>query len=451
MKKRQARSTHDKSHDQDHFGVWSSRGTTYVRMPIVAFIGGLLTLVLLIVLIWSMTREPNTRLHVRNLGELGALMPSLVGLTQSSLEQGNDVRVLQNGDGLFPLLFRDIAAAKQSIHLETYIWYEGTLTRQLVRLLAEKARQGVEVRVLVDASGGKQLKGEMKKLLDDAGVHVAHFHPIRISNLGRLNNRDHRKLVILDGRVAYVGGFGFADEWTGHAQDKKHFRDTSLRIAGPVVHRLQAAFSENWIEETGEIPADTKFFPQIAPSGTTPAHVAYTSPTGSISSVQILYYLAIKAAKHEIIIQNPYLLPDRAAIDALEEAVARGVDVKIMVPSDDATDNAIVQHASHHHFGTLLKRGVKIWEYDRTLLHQKVMIIDGVWSSVGSTNFDDRSFQLNDEINVGILDAQLAAQLRAAFADDLRHAKQRSFKEWQDRSLWHKAVDGVAYLGRSQL
>ncbi|MFP5246383.1 MAG: phospholipase D-like domain-containing protein, partial [Thermoanaerobaculia bacterium] len=162
-------------------------------------------------------------------------------------------------------------------------------------------------------------------------------------------------------------------------------------------------------------------------------------------------YLAIKAARREIIIQNPYLLPDRAAIAALEEAVARGVDVKIMVPSKDATDNAIVQHASHHHFGTLLKRGVKIWEYDKTLLHQKVIVVDGVWACVGSTNFDDRSFQLNDEVSIGVLDPHVAGQLRGAFANDLRSAKQRRFDEWQDRSLWHKLMDGVAYLGRSQL
>lgn len=437
--------------DKDLFGVWQSRGTTYVRMPIIAFIGGVIVLVALVVMIWSMTREPNTRLRVRDLAELTTMMPSLVGLTQSSLEEGNDVRLLQNGDAFFPPLFREIAAARHSIHLESYIWYDGNLTQQLVPLLAQKARQGVEVRVLVDASGGKQLKGDAQKTLEGAGVKVAHFHPIRISNLGRLNNRDHRKLVILDGRIAYTGGFGFADEWTGHAQDKKHYRDTGLRLEGPVVHRLQAAFSENWIEETGEIPADAKFFPPMPAVGNTPAHVAYTSPTGSISSVQILYYLAIRAAKHEIIIQNPYLLPDRAAIDALEEAVDRGVSVRIMVPSDDATDNAIVQHASHHHFGTLLKRGVKIWEYQPTLLHQKVIIIDGLWSSVGSTNFDDRSFQLNDEINVGILDARIAAELRAAFAADVRHAKERTFDEWRNRSLWHKAVDGVAYLGRSQL
>lgn len=437
--------------DKDLFGIWTNRGTTYVRMPLIAFLGGVLVLTLLVVVIWSMTREPATELHVRKLGELQTLLPSLVGLTQSSLEQGNAVEVLQNGDGFFPLVFRDVAAARVSVHVESYIWYDGQLSRQFVQLLAKKAREGVEVRVLVDGSGGKAVKGEQQKTLEAAGVHVALFHPPRFRDLGRINNRDHRKLVIIDGRIGYTGGFGFADEWTGHAQDKKHYRDTGLRLAGPVVLRMQAAFTENWIEETGEIPADDKSFPHTAPAGNIPAHVAYTSPTGSISSVQILYYLAIKSAKREIIIQNPYLLPDDAAIKALEEAVQRGVDVKIMVPSDDATDNAIVQHASHHHFGTLLKRGVKIWEYKQTLLHQKVIIVDGIWSSVGSTNFDDRSFQLNDEINVGVLDAGIAQQLRAAFAADLPYAKQRHFDEWQKRSLWHKTVDGVAYLGRSQL
>jgi cardiolipin synthase len=437
--------------DKDLFGIWTNRGTTYVRMPLIAFLGGVLVMTLLVIVIWSMTREPSTELHVRQLGELQTLLPSLVGLTQSSLEQGNSVQVLQNGDAFFPAVFRDVAAARVSVHVESYIWYDGQLSRQFVQLLARKAREGVEVRVLVDGSGGKAVKGEQQKTLEAAGAKVELFHRPSFSDLGRINNRDHRKLVIVDGRIGYTGGFGFADEWTGHAQDKKHYRDTGLRLVGPVVLRMQAAFTENWIEETGEIPADEKSFPHTTPVGNTPAHVAYTSPTGSISSVQILYYLAIESAKREIIIQNPYLLPDEAAIKALEEAVQRGVDVKIMVPSDDATDNALVQHASHHHFGTLLKRGVKIWEYKRTLLHQKVIIIDGIWSSVGSTNFDDRSFQLNDEINVGVLDAGIAQQLRAAFAADLPQARQRHFDEWQNRSLWHKTVDGVAYLGRSQL
>jgi cardiolipin synthase A/B len=422
-----------------------------VRLPLAAVIGGVLAIVFMAILLWSEKRRPDKTLLVEDKGELRTLLPSIAGLTHSTMEAGNAMQVLQNGDRFFPPLFRDIAAARESVHIESFIWYDGKLARQLAKLLAEKARQGVEVRVLVDASGGRQLKGEVKEMLESAGVKVAHFHPLRFGNLARLNNRDHRKLMIVDGRIGYIGGFCIADEWMGDARHKKEYRDTGLRITGPIVNRLQAAFAENWIEETGFIPAGDRYFPKIAPTGTTSAHLAYTSPDGSISSVQILYYMAIKAARREILIQNPYFLPDTAGIQALEEAVQRGVDVRIMLPSDDATDSAIVQHASHHHFGTLLKRGVKIYEYDKTLLHQKVMVVDGLWSAVGSTNFDERSFELNDEVSIGVVDPAIAAQLRNAFIADLKHAKQRKFDEWKDRGAWHKTVDGVAYLGRSQL
>lgn len=440
-----------KKNDSDRFALWHSRGTTYVRMPLVVFIGGILALAAFALVLWSVKRKPDAVLTVKSPAELQILLPSLVGLTQSTLDGGNRVEVLQNGDGFFPAVMRDIAAARETIHIETYIWGESTIGTQLARLLAAKAKQGVEVRVLVDASGGRDLNGELQKMLEASGAKVAHFHPLRFSNLGRLNNRDHRKLIIIDGRIGFTGGHGVSDHWTGHAQDRKHWRDTGLRLTGPIVNRLQACFAENWIEETGEIPAGERYFPHLMPAGNSFAHIAYTSPNGSVASVQVLYYLAIRSARREIIIQNPYLLPDEEAREALEEAVKRGVDVKIMVPAADATDSPIVQHASHHHFGTLLKRGVKVWEYRKTLLHQKVMIIDGVWCSVGSTNFDERSFQLNDEVNVGVLDPAVAGQLRAAFAADLRYARQRGYEEWQNRSLWHKLIDGLAYLGHAQL
>ena len=440
-----------KLNDEDHFFTWKARGTTYVAMPLVAFIGGVLVITFLTILIWSVKREPDTRLHVRNPGELTMLLPSIAGLTHSALEPGNSMQVLQNGVMFFPAVFRDIEAARESVHIESFIWYDGKIARQLAKILAMKAREGVEVRLLVDASGGRQLKGDVKEMLEQAGVRVAHFHPLRLSNLGRINNRDHRKLMIIDGRIGYIGGYCIADEWGGDARHKKEYRDTGLRITGPVVNRLQGAFAENWIEETGEIPAGEKHFPRIAPVGNVTAQLAYTSPDGSIAAVQILYYMAIKAAKREILIQNPYLLPDRQAIAALADAVDRGVDVRIMVPSVDATDSAVVQHASHHHFGTLLKRGAKIYEYEKTLLHQKVIVVDGVFSCVGSTNFDDRSFQLNDEVSIGVYDPAVGAQLRAAFIADLRHTKERKFEEWKNRSLYHKTIDGVAYLGRSQL
>ena len=423
----------------------------YIRVRRVWVIVLLFAVLILLILFWSVKRDTDPVLRVQNPGELRMLLPSIAGLTHSSLDSGNAIEVLQNGDQFFPPLLRDIANARESVHVENFIWYDGKLASELAQLLAKKAREGVEVRLLVDGSGGRELDGAEREMLDKAGVKVAHFHPFRISNLGRINNRDHRKLAIVDGRIAYVGGLCIADEWLGHAQDKKHYRDTGLRITGPVVNRLQAVFAENWIEELGEVMAGDRYFPKPVMTGSSVAHVAYTSPEGSVSAVQLLYYMAIKAARREILIQNPYLLPDDAAIAALEEAVQRGVDVRIMVPSDDATDSPLVQHASHHHFGTLLKRGIKIYEYERTLLHQKIIVVDGEWSCVGSTNFDERSFDLNDEVSVGVLDAAVAAQLRNAFIDDLRHAKQRGFKEWQGRALWHKVKDGVAYLGRSQL
>ncbi|MFZ2489945.1 MAG: cardiolipin synthase [Thermoanaerobaculia bacterium] len=437
--------------DPQTSSVWTWRGTTYIRMPIVMFVGLILALAAMTILFWSVKRRTDPKLQVGDHGELQTLMPSIVGLTGSSLEEGNGVQVLQNGDGFFPPVLADIAAARHSIHLETFIWYDSAIARRLAEALAAKAQQGVSVRVLVDGSGGRQLDDEERAMLDRAGARVAHFHPFRISNLGRLNNRDHRKLIIIDGRIAYVGGHGIADEWTGNAQDREHFRDTALRITGPAVNQLQGAFAENWIEETGEIPAGDEYFPHLPPSGTSKVHVAYASPTGSVSSVEILHYLAIKSAKREILIANPYMVPDPEAIEALAEAVKRGVDVRVLVPSDDATDSPLVQHASHHHFGSLLQRGVKIWEYEKTLLHQKVMVVDGLWSCVGSTNFDERSFELNDEVSVGVLDAAVAQQLRAAFAADLQHAKQRHFEEWSNRPIRHRLLDGLAYLGESQM
>ncbi|HSP34680.1 MAG TPA: cardiolipin synthase [Thermoanaerobaculia bacterium] len=438
-------------HTEHHPVIRHHRGTTYIRLPIVAFIAMILVIAGLVITVWSIKRKPDTYLHVKNPGDLAALIPSIVGVTQSSLDQGNKVEVTENGDGFFPPLMRDIAAAKSSVHVESYIWWDGAMPRKFAELLAQKAREGVEVRLLIDASGGHKMAKESADVMTRAGVRVVRFHPIRFRNLGRLNNRDHRKEAIIDGRIGYIGGYGIADEWTGHAQDKKHWRDTGLRVEGPVVNRLQGAFCENWIEGSGEVLAGEKYFPPQPQMGSTPAHVAYSSPTGRVSSVQVLYYLAIKAARKEIIIENPYMLPDKDAIDAMYDAVKRGVSVKVLVPATASTDSPIVQHASHHNFGTMLKRGVRIWEYQPTLTHQKIIVVDGIWSCVGSTNFDDRSFDLNDEISMGVIDPQVASQLVAAFQDDVSHAKERHFDEWQNRSFWHKAIDGLAYLAHGEL
>lgn len=408
-------------------------------------------IIVLVLLLWSGQRGQEAHLRVRNAGELRVLLPSIMGLTQSTLDKGNRVEVLQNGDGFFPLLLRDIAAARESVHVESYIWWKGPICGQIAAALAAKARQHVEVRLIVDASGGHKMDKALYHQMTSAGVRVTKFHPVRFTTLGRLNNRDHRKLAVIDGRIGYIGGYGFASEWTGHGQDRTHWRDTGLRLEGPIVNRLQGAFCENWIESTGDVIAGEKYFPPLPPAGSSPAHIAYTSPTGSLSAVQVLYYLAINAARHEVIIQNPYMLPDDDAIEAMAQAVKRGVVIKVMVPATTATDSPVVQHASHHLFGSMMQAGVHVYEFQRTLLHQKVIIVDGVWSCVGSTNFDDRSFQRNDEISVGVLDAAIATQLKAAFEDDLRSAKERHIEEWRNRPFWHKWMDGIAYVANPEL
>ncbi|MHB0971147.1 MAG: cardiolipin synthase [Thermoanaerobaculia bacterium] len=401
-------------------------------------------------LLWSTKLRQDTRLRAMNPGELGVMIPSIVSLAQGTIDDGNDVRVLQNG-AYFDALLADVAGANETIHFETYVWWTGEICGQLAAALAERARAGVEVRVLLDASGSSRMDDEVLATMEDAGCKVAKFHPLRISNLGRLNNRDHRKIAVIDGRIGFLGGHGVAQEWTGNAENRDRWRDTAVRVEGPVVARLQAAFAENWIEETGEVTAGERYFPRVTQRGSTPAHIAYTSPTGSVSSVQLLYYLAITAARKELIIQNPYFLPDDDAIEAIAAAVRRGVRVIVMMPADSATDSPLVQHASHQLYETLLGHGVRIFEYQKTLLHQKVLIVDGVWSCIGSTNFDDRSFELNDEISMGVIDERVAGELRAAFEDDLRHSREWKLADWKKRSLTHRVKDRFAFLFNEQL
>jgi DNA-binding transcriptional LysR family regulator len=247
------------------------------------------------------------------------------------------------------------------------------------------------------------------------------------------------------------GGHCLTDDWLGNAQDKKHFRDVSARVEGPVVQQLQSAFSENWIEETGDVIAGECYFPKLEPRGDIQAHAVFVSPSGTPSMVKLLHYLVIHSAKKQLLIQNPYFLPDPDGRKALLDAARRGVDVRVMIPAATATDAPIVQHASHHHYGTLLKGGVRIFEYQRTLLHQKLFTVDGCWAAVGSTNFDDRAFEINDEVSFVIYDEGIAQQLEAIFEDDLKDSKEMAFEPWKNRPVLHKLQDFGAFLFNEQL
>ncbi|MCY7371730.1 MAG: phospholipase D-like domain-containing protein [Polaromonas sp.] len=410
--------------------------------PTLVFIG---IIALLLLVIWSIKRHRSPKLKIESGDSIGDLVPSLAGLTLGTAVAGNSVELLHNG-AFFDVLIAAIANAEKSVHFETFLWQEGQLGQRMAEALAERAQAGKKVRVLLDATGSKKIgKGE-RQLMEAAGCRVVFFHKKSIYNIGVMNDRDHRKLVVIDGREAFVGGHCIVDSWLGDAEDGQHFADLSVRLRGPIVHSVQAAFSENWGGQTGELFLGNAVFPELAPAGEVTIHAAYAKPEGSAPAVKILHHTVICVAKKRIWIQNPYFIPEPEAIDALGAAVQRGVDVRVMMPSTGGSDNPMVQHAGHRNFEKLLKCGVRLFEYPHTLLHQKVMTIDGVWSAIGSSNFDDRSFDTNDEITLGIHDAALAGQLDAVFEKYAPRCKEIELKAWQNRGLWHKFKDNAFYM-----
>lgn len=423
-----------------------------VALPMWVPVLGAFTILVLGVILWSVKRRrrPQLKLSASSSGDSAELLPSIAGLTQSTFVGGNKIELVQNGQ-YFDRLFADLEKAKATITIETFLSKKGQMTNRLTDILVRKAGQGVKVRMMLDGSGGRDYGKEDWKRLHDAGIEARKFHPVRFSNLGLLNNRTHRKITVIDGCVGYVGGHCFVDTWMGNAEDKKHFRDITARVSGPVVRQLQSAFTDNWVEETSEVIGGKEFFPEIEETGQSQAMIAFVSPIGGPSTLKLLHYLAITTACKTLTIQNPYFLPDPDAQKALMEAVKRGVVVRVMIPDEKASDSPLVQHASHHHYGTMLKGGVRIFDYQPTLLHQKVLTVDGEWSLVGSCNFDDRSFEINDEVSMVVVDRDLARELEETFARDLENAQERNLEDWKRRPVLHKLKDGLAFMVNEQL
>lgn len=380
---------------------------------------------------------------------IDAAIEMLSGLTHSALFDGNVATVLQNGN-LYPAMLDDIRQAGHSVHLETFVWTKGELERRFVDVLGEKARAGCEVRVLIDALGGSRADPAALDRLRASGAEVALYCRPNWWNWLRFNHRTHRKLLIVDGRTGYAFGHGVADEWLGDGTDPDHFRDTALRLEGPIVHGLQSVFAENWVEETHCLPAGKGSWPALEPRGPVRAHVVSSSSGEALSAVSMLYTLAIASARREVLIQNPYFAPDEGVVDLFEMMVERGVDVQLMVPGKH-TDSPFVRRAGCFLYEPMLRAGVRIFEFERTLLHQKVVIVDGEWSHVGSTNFDSRSLALNEEVGVGVLDVQVATELKEAFAKDLESCHELELETWRRRPARKRLFDRFAYLLHDQL
>jgi cardiolipin synthase len=412
-----------------------------------SFWGGMLLMLVIVQLlvIWSIRRHRDPSLKIECDAPIERLMPSLSGLTLGTAVPGNRVEVHENG-AFFDVLLARIAAAQQTVHFETFLWKEGVLARRVAAALAERARAGLKVRVLLDAQGSSKAGEALLQQMRDAGCRVALFHKKRLRNIGVLNDRDHRKLVVIDGREAFVGGHCIVDDWLGDAEDGQHFSDVSVHLHGPIVHSVQGAFSENWAGETGELFLGDGVFPALEPAGDVLMHAVYAKPENSAPAVKILHHTVICLARQRIWIQNPYFIPEPEAIDALGAAVRRGVDVRVLMPSTSGSDNPMVQHAGHRNFEKLLKCGVRLFEYPHTLLHQKIMTVDGTWCAIGSSNFDDRSFETNDEISLSLADKAVVTRLDGIFEKYVQRAEEIQLDAWQRRGTWHKLKDNAFYL-----
>ncbi|MBC7414265.1 MAG: cardiolipin synthase B [Herminiimonas sp.] len=367
------------------------------------------------------------------------LGPNIVG--------GNKIETLLNGDQIFPSMLKAIREARHSINLETYIYWSEQIGLDMADALAERARAGVKVHVLIDWVGSSKLDAEPITKMKDAGVEFEKYHPLRWYTLGRLNNRTHRKLMIVDGNIGFTGGVGIAAIWTGRAQDPDHWRDSHFRIEGPVVAQMQAVFMDNWIKTTGRVLHGPIYFPALAPAGNLAAQTFSSSPSGGNESMHLMYMLAFTAAQKSIYISSAYFVPDERTRETLIDAMKRGVKLKIIMPGPH-TDADTVRSSSRGMWGELLQAGAELYEYQPTMYHCKVMIVDGLMTSVGSTNFDDRSMRLNDEANVNVYDAEFAQRQTAIFDEDIAKSQRITFAKWNARPWQEKLWERVAsHLG----
>jgi cardiolipin synthase A/B len=363
---------------------------------------------------------------------------------------GNQVTALQNGKEIFPAMLRAIRAAQTSITFETFIYWSGKIGEEFAQAFSERARSGVPVCVIIDWVGSTNMDHSLLDSMQASGVRLHRYRPLHWYNLGRMNNRTHRKLLVVDGHIGFTGGVGIADQWAGDGGDPDHWRDIHFRLEGPAVAQLQAAFNDNWIKTTGEVLNGPRYFPALQEEGEMDAHVFVASPSGGSESMHLMYLLAIAAAEATIDLAASYFVPDNLLIEALIAARARGVRVRILLPGPHI-DSMTVKIASKADWGALLQAGAEIHVYQPTMLHTKLLIIDAEFVSVGSTNFDMRSLRLNDEASLNVYGSDFATRMTAVFEADLRAAESYSLARWKTRPLREKSAEKILLPIRSQL
>jgi cardiolipin synthase len=408
-----------------------------------AVAGGVFLAWLLLVFLFTpgINYHLSRRLSVHDAGFLYALQSTC----QAALHHGNSIEILRNGANYYPAMIGAIRAATHSINMECYIFQPGKIADQFIDALSERARRGVNVTIVVDAIGSFNLWGGPVNRLREAGCRIESYQRLRWYSLARLNNRTHRELLIIDGQVAFVGGAGVADWWAYADKYPKPWRDTMARVEGPIVAALQGVAAENWLECCGEILTGPDYFPDLQPAGQTTAFVVKSSPSDRATASRVTFQMLMEGADHHVRICTPYFLPDRALRRALVNLGRRGVVVSVIVPGPK-TDQRWVRLASRRMYGPLLEAGVRIYEYRETMMHAKVLVVDGEWSVIGTTNIDNRSFEHNDEVNVAMFDRELASRLLVDYDRDILESREISLEHWRARPLWEKVVGPFVWI-----
>ena len=375
---------------------------------------------------------------------------TVVGYAGGVVVGGNRIDVLLNGDEIFPAKLDLIRAARKTITYAQYVFEEGEPAADTAQALAERCRAGVKVHVLVDAVGSLMMPSQYRDWLTEAGCELALYRPLSPWAMDRVNNRNHRRILVVDGRAGVTGGSGTSGKWSGNGRQEGQWRDTDLRLEGPVVSQLQGAFAENWLEATGVALGGPDYFPSpIEPKGQVESQIVRSSPAGGSVAMYTMFLLAIASARRSIYITNPYFVPDDKMLSTLLQARQRGVRVVLLLPG--ATDHNLVRQASRSELGQLLQAGIKVYEYRAALLHAKTMVIDSIWATVGSTNLDRRSFELNEELNLVVYNPDIARRLEGVFEADLRGSREVTYEAWKNRGILSRFLEALSLPFRDQM
>jgi cardiolipin synthase A/B len=357
--------------------------------------------------------------------------------------QGGQATLLQNGDGFYPAMLQAIRDARDTINFETYIFEPDEIGRQFIEAFKERARAGVEVRILVDGFGGMKLKKRYRDDLTQAGVMVQRFRPLSLRNLVRIYRRAHRRATVIDGKIGFTGGAAISKKWKGNVTNKHEWRDSMTRVTGPMVGGIQSAFVENWVYCTGEVLAGPRFFPPLERGPGLCGVSVVSSPSDSLQPIRLLFWLSFSNARKRLWICNSYFIPDRRLRDAVIERARHGVDVRVLVPGNH-TDAVPVQAAGQSYYEELLAAGIRIFEFEPSMMHAKTVVIDSAWSIVGSANMDERSMELNEENVLGIADRGFARSVEEGLLQDYTRSREILLEQWRKRSIFRRGFERAA-------